>query len=314
MADAHQRNLVVVARGVWRIRQRIELQQRFGLRRRPAGGNRVPWKRQPIAGIENRLRKISDAHRLGWHQAAIRAVIAVARCLVAHEELPLPMEQVRNRERPAERRSGPQVVVRRFLRVLAGERIRPRVQSRIVQDEAQVALVPRSRPFARIADGASLNCPAAAAAHHHGVGRGLIEIAHRLGCRLPRGGLRCRRCRPGFRVNFLERQHLQIPNRAGGVWCHGHFLLDGGEAQHLHLNAPNAIGQAGKRIGALLVRHGDEFLVAPGRSDRGAWNRQAVEVDLSVMLGSPQARHRKPGEGRVSEAVNSQPAPSPNGR
>ena len=264
VTDAHQRNLVIVTRGLRKIRQRIELQQRLGLRRRPARRNGVPWKRLPTAWIGNRLGKISVAHRLGWHQAGIRAVIAVARGLVVQEELALPMEQMGNRERPAERRAGPQVVVCRLLRVLAGERIRPRVQRGIVQNETHVALVHRSDPFARIADGASLNGPAAAAAHHHGVGRSLIEIARRAafvshlraqaarrralaGC-IHLGALKSRlrprrrsglrrgrgapsRCgRPGFRVDLLERQHPQLPNWAGGVWRHGHFLFDGGEA------------------------------------------------------------------------------------
>ena len=359
MGDAHQRNLVVVTRALRKIRQRIELQQCRGLRRHSARGNRVAWKRLPIARIGNRLRKLSAAHRLVWHQAASRTVIAVARCLVVHEELPLPMEQVRNPERPAERRSGPQVVVRRFLRVLAGERKRPRVQRRIVQNETQVALVHRSQPLARIAEGASLNGPAAAAAHHHGVGRGLVEIARRSGIvsglralaglrralagrihvralksRLRIGGGGCalrvrgflarlggrsdrrrpRGGRHGRCVNLFERQRLQLPNRAGRAWRHGHFLLEGGEAQHFDLDRPNAIGQAGERVCALLVRDSDEFLVARGRGHRRARNRQTVEVDLSVMLGGRQARHRQPGEGRVPEAVNSQSAPFPDGR
>jgi len=51
------------------------------------------------------------------------------------------------------------MVVRRLLGVLAGERIRARVQRRVVQNETQVALVHRAQPFARVSESAPLNAP-----------------------------------------------------------------------------------------------------------------------------------------------------------
>ena len=95
------------------------------------------------------------------------------------------------------------------------------------------------------------------------------------------------------RLNLIQRQQSQIPFRGRRIRGRADVRFQRREALHFNLNGPGPIGEAGKRVHAVRIGEGYEFLVAARRGDRSAWNRNAVEEDLATVLGRNGRSDRK---------------------
>ena len=66
------------------------------------------------------------------------------------------------------------------------------------------------------------------------------------------------------------------------------LLIDGGEAEHLHLNFPKPIGQTGYGIETLLVGDCGELFAALAGCNCYAGHWQTVELNLPAIVGCEQ--------------------------
>ena len=355
ITSADDRNLIIVASGGGKVRQRVQLEQRLGLVINEVRRNHVA--RQRHSG----RREISSAFGRRRHQAGLRGGVAVADPLVADVDVRAgagERQQVRNHQRTAQGRRALEVVIRRLRNLLAGQGKRAGIQARIAGRGAERDVVARAGAFARVAERRRLTegrnrGVVHAAVEQQGIGSVLLGgFAFAESCRVGRGfqvgaletGLRALRRRravslsvslnvarggalwrfrfrrwsslggldlrrgllrngqpgtagdracytrvaPGSRrrgLDFIHRQEFQLPLRTGGIRRDGDVLFDVREAEHLHANLPDTIGQIGKGIGALLIGHGHHLLVALRGRHGSAWDRQPAEFHLPVVFG-----------------------------
>ena len=151
ISNAHQRDLVVVARTTGKVWQRIKTQER---QRLGAEGTGNPGNIARALG-RSRHKPRGDA----GIPVSCQLVIDEESCVFAAQEL-------RNFQRTTERAVGAEMGVREFGRVLAGERKRLGVQRRVIQDEREVAVVLPAAPAGVSKRGAAVRagCARSAAA------------------------------------------------------------------------------------------------------------------------------------------------------
>ena len=107
-----------------------------------------------------------------------------------------------------------------------------------------------------------------------------------------------RNCRRDLGLDLVEWQHLQFPFRGRRVRRNRHILFDRRKARHLDFNCPRSICQLRKRIEALSIGDGAQFLAALSGRYHCSRNRQAAEGDLSLVFrGGCQVGDTQPPHG-----------------
>ena len=151
MRIVYKRNLIVVTRVVIKVRQRKQTQQSFRLRADAVLRNHISSKRQTGKWIDNlhRLAQASDALgkvslSLGRrrHSSGHGVGISILQALIAEEKCrSIVPDQAGNPERPSHIERAGEAVVGRFRSVLSGERVRSRVEPRVIHENARVARI-----------------------------------------------------------------------------------------------------------------------------------------------------------------------------
>jgi hypothetical protein len=95
--------------------------------------------------------------------------------------------------------------------------------------------------------------------------------------------------------NFVKRQERQFPRWRCRFAGRDHLVGHRREPEHLNAKRIRTVFEAREAIAALNVRGCDERLTALRRGDRRARNRQAVEVDLAMLIGC--GKHGCPRQG-----------------
>ncbi len=157
----HQdRRLVVVTSARVDVGRRIEIEERRRLRADARRRDDVAGKRRTGARVDeldgaaeriDALGKIAVPLEDGRDQRRLRAGVVIRRVLVAEKEVG-PRSDAGNLQRAGKAPEQLRVVVTEFGRLLAGERKRPAVPGRIPEQDAEAAVIQRSRATPIVAE------------------------------------------------------------------------------------------------------------------------------------------------------------------
>src|ERR1017187_4427037 len=104
---------------------------------------------------------------------------------------------------------------------------------------------------------------------------------------------------PGLRPS--SHKAGQIPFRRGRVEGDTDLIGELPEAQHLDLDRPRAVGQVGKGIPAILIRGGEQFLVAFTCRNCRAGDGESAGLDRAVVFRGHEAGGRNPDSQKPPE-------------